>query len=307
MIRSWFCGVGLATMLLALALPCVAAAPDGATGGASASLLEQAVTAASKNDSRGAVALLDRYITSARKSAEKDAAPELAEAYYLRGCEQFRLGQIDESVADLDRAAKLAPEREREMWERGISDYYAGKFAAGAKQFELYQTYHDNDVENSTWRYLCIARSEGVAKARASLLPIKNDRRVPMMQIFALYEGKLKPDDVLAAASAGKPDESELKPRLFYAHLYIGLWYEAAGDSKAAREHLALAADKYRIAHYMGDVARVHLDRLDKAKAGSPATGSPAPEAPSPKSASSKSASPKSASPSPVSPAKGAR
>jgi lipoprotein NlpI len=45
---------------------------------------------------------------------------------------------------------------------------------------------------------------------------------------------------------------------LFYAHLYIGLYYEAAGDAKAAREHLERAVS-YRANHYMGDVARVHL------------------------------------------------
>ena len=35
---------------------------------------------------------------------------------------------------------------------------YAGEFAKGAKQFVDYQTFHSQDVENSAWRYLCVAR-----------------------------------------------------------------------------------------------------------------------------------------------------
>ena len=45
------------------------------------------------------------------------------------------------------------------------------------------------------------------------------------------------------------------------AHLYIGLYYEAAGKAKLAREHIALAVEN-RVDHYMGDVARVHLQLL---------------------------------------------
>jgi lipoprotein NlpI len=52
-----------------------------------------------------------------------------------------------------------------------------------------------------------------------------------------------------------------LSERLFYAHLYIGLFDEAAGDAKGAREHIAIA-NEHRINHYMGDVARVHLQLM---------------------------------------------
>ena len=83
------------------------------------------------------------------------------EAYYLRGRENFKAGSIDASLADFDKYVKLRPDLESRQWERGISDYYAGKFKKGAKQFELYQTFHDNDVENSTWRCLCDARLAG--------------------------------------------------------------------------------------------------------------------------------------------------
>jgi lipoprotein NlpI len=190
----------------------------------------------------------------------------LAEAYYWRGREHFRAGQIEKSLADFDKYVALKPEVEPRQWERGISCYYAGQFERGAKQFELYQTFHDNDVENSTWRYLCMARSVGVEKAREAMLPIRNDRRIPMMAIYDLYRGKLKPEDVLAAANAGDAPEEVRSPQLFYAHLYVGLYYDAAGDAGQALRHIGLAADKYRIDHYMGDVAAVHAARLRAAK-----------------------------------------
>jgi lipoprotein NlpI len=108
-----------------------------------------------------------------------------------------------------------------------------------------------------------MARTEGVEKARASLLPIDSDPRVPMMRIYDLYRGKAKPDDVLRAARDGTPSAEALNLRLFYAHLYIGLWHEAAGDEDKAREHI-LEAEKHRIGHYMWDVAHVHAERLRK-------------------------------------------
>lgn len=183
----------------------------------------------------------------------------------MRGQAQFKNGDIDASLKDFDRVAELAPNLEKTLWERGISHYYAGKFEDGAKQFELYQTFHDADVENAAWRYLCVARSAGIDKARASILPIEGDRRVPMMKIYAMYQGKATPDDVMATAKAGEPSERELNQRLFYAHLYIGLFYEAAGKHELAREHMT-AAVKHPIGHYMHDVARVHLARMQMAK-----------------------------------------
>ena len=69
----------------------------------------------------------------------------------------------------------------------------AGKYDAGAKQFAAYQTVDSNDVENAVWRFLCMARAHGVDEARKSLLKVKHDARVPMMEIYALFAGQAKP------------------------------------------------------------------------------------------------------------------
>ena len=140
----------------------------------------------------------------------------------------------------------------------------SGRYDEGRRQFEGYEKVDTNDVENAVWHFLCVARKDGLAKARASVLKIGKDRRVPMMQVYDLYRGALKPADVLAAAEAGEVAPMQRQQRLFYAHLYLGLYYDATGNKKQALEHMSQAADKYRITHYMGDVARVHEGLLRK-------------------------------------------
>ncbi len=108
---------------------------------------------------------------------------------------------------------------------------------------------------------MCMAKKDGMDKARKSMLKIGDDRRVPMRQVYDLYKGELKPDDVLAAARADNPPKDQLNSRLFYAHLYVGIYHDLAGDRKKALEQMELAVE-HRIGHYMWDVARVHRDLL---------------------------------------------
>lgn len=214
--------------------------------------LQMAATASQRGQTQQAIAILSELLA-------RD--PTVADAWYLRGREHFRAGKVDQSVTDFDKYVELKPNLASRQWERGISYYYAGKYEKGAEQFELYQTYHDQDVENSVWRYLCVARTSGVEKAKETLLTIENDRRVPMMEIYALYQGKLSPTDVLKAAESDEPNQEMLNIRQFYAHLYIGLWHEAAGEDDLAKKHI-FQAEEHKIGHYMWDVAHVHAQRL---------------------------------------------
>jgi len=189
--------------------------------------------------------------------------PQTAEAYDRRGSEHFKLGHIQESLKDFDKFLELRPAAKPGHWKRGISLYYAGRFEDGRKQFEGYQTVDSNDVENAVWRFLCMARQSGIDKARSDMLKIGKDPRVPLMQVYALYRGQAKPEDVLDAVRQGQPNESELKLRTFYAHLYLGLYAEVTGDKKRALEHLQ-AAQNLPIGGYMSDVAHVHRALLEK-------------------------------------------
>jgi len=201
-------------------------------------------------------------IDSCNKVLELD--PKAVEALDLRGSEQFRLGRIAESLADFDRFLKVQPDAFPGHWKRGITLYYLGKYDEGRKQFEGYEKVDKNDVENAVWHFLCVARKDGVEKARASLLKIGKDQRIPMMEVYALFAGKAKPEDVLKAAEAGRPTAVRKNAQLFYAHLYLGLYYEVHDKAELARKHLGEATDKHRVGHYMWDVARVHRDLLRK-------------------------------------------
>lgn len=194
--------------------------------------------------------------------ASLKSSPKATIVYQARGELQFKLGHFKESIADFDKFIEATPDQAPHHWQRGISLYYAGRFEDGRKQFELHQTVNPYDVENAVWHFLCFARASGLDKARAALIPIERDARIPMMQIHALFAGKAKPEDVLAAAKTGTAAQQD--NQTFYAHLYLGLYFEAIGDAKAAREHIFKAATDFKAEHYMGDVARVHAMVLRK-------------------------------------------
>jgi lipoprotein NlpI len=196
----------------------------------------------------------------AKAAADYDSVikldPSLAEAWQHRGIEHFKLGKIGESIADFDRYLELRPNQAPFHWQRGIACYYGGKFDEGRKQFESHQTVNPNDVENAVWHFLCVAKIGGIEKARGSLIPIKGDARVPMMQVHALFAGKGGVEDVLKAAGA---EDSSRSPQMFYANLYLGLYYEAMGDAGKSVEYIRKAAEQSGSDNYMGQVARVHL------------------------------------------------
>ena len=170
-------------------------------------------------------------------------------------------GRIAESAAGFDTLAKLAPDSAPQLWQRGIALYYAGRYNDCRLQFESHRTVNPNDVENAAWHFLCVARAESPEKAKAALLPVGPDARVPMRQVYQMFRGTLTPDEVWAAAG----DRSDAQ---FYAHLYLGLYFEAVGNKDGALEHItAAAADRYAAAGgYMHTVARVHLGILQRRK-----------------------------------------
>jgi len=96
--------------------------------------------------------------------------PEDSKAYIQRGMVNFKLARIAPSIQDFDRAEELDSSIMPYLWQRGLSYYYAERYAEGAKQFEVDLKVNSQDVEETVWRYLCIARSQGVTAAQNSLL-----------------------------------------------------------------------------------------------------------------------------------------
>ena len=180
------------------------------------------------------------------------------QAIFTRAVDDFQKGRIAESVAGFVSLAKLVPEYAPQLRLRGIALYYVGRYKDCRAQFESHRTVNPNDVENAAWHFLCVARGESVQAARAALLPVGPDARVPMRQVYQLFRGALKPDEVMAAAGSAPGAQ-------FYAHLYLGLYAEAIGDKAAALEHITAAADeRYAAGGYMHVVAKNHLALLRK-------------------------------------------
>ena len=194
-------------------------------------------------------------------AAPAQSAAGSPQVIFDRAVRDFMSGRIAESVDGFDNLAKLAPDSAPELWQRGIALYYAGRYKECRAQFEAHRQVNPNDVENAAWHFLCVARSESPGEARAALLPVGPDSRVPMSQIYSLFRGALTPEEVLAEAGA-RPES------VFYAHLYLGLYFEALGNQAHALEHITeAAADRYAaVGGYMHAVVRVHLGILQHGK-----------------------------------------
>ncbi len=171
----------------------------------------------------------------------------------------FRAGRVREAALAFDALAAAAPEDAPHLWQRGIALYYAGRFGDCRTQFESHRTVNPNDVENAAWHFLCVARAESPAAARAALLPVGPDRRSPMREVYGMLEGAVTPAQVLAA---GARDEAAA----FYAELYVGLYFEALGEAARSRTHMVAAASpQFAVAGgYMHRVAQVHLQMRER-------------------------------------------
>jgi lipoprotein NlpI len=182
--------------------------------------------------------------------------PKNAREFAQRGMKHFRAAEIKESIDDFEKAARLAPQAKAQLWQLGISYYYAGEFKKGRELFELHQTVNPQDVENAAWHFLCVAKLDGVDAARKEFIAITDDRRIPMRELHELFAGKGDEEAVLKAARG--------KESLFYAHLYLGLYEEALGHNDRSLKHMRLAAQDFAQGNYMGDVAKVHVKLREK-------------------------------------------
>jgi len=198
---------------------------------------------------------------SATLYAQPPSQTESTGFYQRLGVEHFMEGRFKESIAAFDKVIELEPRMEPRHWQRGITYYYAGEYQKGVDQFELHQTVNSQDVENAVWHFICKTRLDGVEAARKALIPIQHDGRVPMEEVWNLFAGKGTVEDVLEAANRSSPYKRQ---QLCYAHLYLGLYYEALEKTELAKHHILLAANEYSMDNYMGMVAQVHAEVLRK-------------------------------------------
>lgn len=173
-----------------------------------------------------------------------------------RAIEDFRDGRVEQSLSGFDRVAALSPADAPYLWQRGIAQYYAGRYRECRDMFISHRTVNPDDVENAAWHFLCVARAESPDAARRQMLPVGPDARVPMREVYQMYQGRMTQAQVMTAAGSDPSAQ-------FFARLYIGLYLEATGNRDAGRVQIEIAAeDRFaRVGGYMHDVAKVHILR----------------------------------------------
>jgi lipoprotein NlpI len=195
-------------------------------------------------------------------------APRRPELLRLRARTHFKAGRLSDAIADWELFTKRQPDVSQDpyLFTLGIAYAIAGRDEDARKRFEWYDVVQSNDVEAAAWHYLAVARHSGEAAAQGRLLEIKEDERIPMMQVYEMLKGSLSPGRVLAAARSGEPSPRELLRSMFYANLYIGVYCEASGQPNLARIYLRRAAAGEAFGDftldYMREVVRVFADEL---------------------------------------------
>jgi lipoprotein NlpI len=166
----------------------------------------------------------------------------------------FRAGRVEQSLEGFDRVARISPADAPYLWQRGIAQYYAGKFQECRDMFVSHRSVNPDDVENAAWHFLCVARAESPAAARKQMLPVGPDARRPMREVYRMFKGELTQAQVMTAAGSDPSAQ-------FFARLYVGLYLEATGNREAGRAQIEIAAeDRFAgVGGYMHDVARVHM------------------------------------------------
>jgi lipoprotein NlpI len=205
------------------------------------------------------------YEQAASKAAEAAKAAKGSAKILQRAAETLYLsGHSAESLPLFDRVIELVPDQAPQNWQRGIALCSCGKFEEGAKQFKTHHDVNPDDVENSAWYFLCIAKTKDLAAARETVIPSRGDGRQPMMSVLQMLQGKLQPEDVLQAAIDNTSPGPARQQAQFYAALYVGLYYDALGDAAQAAKYLKQSLT-YGSSGYMADTARVYLaDRLEQ-------------------------------------------
>jgi len=143
---------------------------DRRTTGAIASV--SALAALLPSPSRARADVMRRRETTASRGGggffENFLNPDWKQARALvqDGMRKFLDGDVQGSVAAFDSAIALDAELKTQLWQRGLSLYYAGEYELAAEQFRSDVALNPNDTEEALWAFLSEAQVVGSAKAR---------------------------------------------------------------------------------------------------------------------------------------------
>lgn len=214
-----------------------------------------AITQFEMASTRGDFEAAQRFISAVVK-----AKPTVIRYQLYLGDNSFFVGDFETCIAAYDQAIQLDASLEPQLWQRGLAQFYAGRFEEGVQQFETHQTVNSQDVENAVWHVLCQAKVSSLEAAREKMIAIDSDARVPMREVFEMFAGRMKPKDVMTAAKS-TAWVADTRLQRYYGHLYVGLYQELIGETAASMKSMQMAVDvcPFPRGNFMGEVARVHL------------------------------------------------
>ena len=151
------------------------------------------------------------------------------------GMAAFAANKVEESIEKYDKIIAEQPAAKPYLWQRGLSLYYADRYADGAEQFAADVAVNPNDTEEQIWHLLCLAQIKGgLAAARPFKLTVGTDRRPVMRAVQKLFlSGTDDAEAELAALARGGDTGSR-----FYAALYLSLYHESLGDKAKAESRM---------------------------------------------------------------------
>jgi len=155
------------------------------------------------------------------------------------GMSAFASGDVKRSIDIYDAILVNDPKRKPYLWQRGLSLYYADRFADGAEQFAADVAVNPNDTEEQIWHLLCLSKVKGTLEAaRPFKLTVGRDRRPVMRAVQSLFLSGTTEDETRLIDLATKGGEMGSQ---FYASLYLSLYRESTGDTTNAEQWMVRA------------------------------------------------------------------
>lgn len=210
-------------------------------------------------------------LTSAAVGAQHDYEERLAEthdavaadpsdpdAYNQRGQAYFLLDRMDEAIADFDQEIKLDADREEDHWQRGVSQYFAGRYADCEKQFETILKAKRGNPETSLWHFACVAKQRGFRAAQKAYRYGGWSQSATLYHMTRLYLGLDPVYKVMAAMTSTVSTQTSC----FYGNLYLAIYYDIREKGTLAARHMDKAVHTCHGGDYMDDIARLYAARL---------------------------------------------
>ena len=195
-------------------------------------------------------------------SARLKQSPKEISSYSSRGDARLFLADFKGARADYEKMIELNPKLDISHWRLGIAYFYLKEYDKAARQFRIYHQYDQVDRENGIWRFMSQYKASGLAVARKGLLKYEKDDRPPYPWLYAMFAGKLEPEEVFSQIDEAGFSERYKTRVLFHAYLYVGIYLELTEDApgKALPYLRKAASNEYgrSTGTYMWQVARIH-------------------------------------------------